>query len=353
LFFSYTFDGTAQVFDNATGSFFFISNGTLKKSGVASTNSVVAHVHAKACNDMAAGGHFLKNTSITAAVLSNELWASPGADSNPAKQTGAWSGSGSLLGFSITDRTDVKAVIVHEYADDMATAPSPKRVCCDLALDTSTAPATTTEAPTTGGSTTGGSTTGGSTTGGSTTGGSTTGGSTTGGDTGAATGTTAAATVGDSTAAAAKCDDDVCCAAYEKADAPCSACLSVEGCSFFGVLNNNVVTAGGLCKSNANATMTPVTHRKVDAKTDCADLCEGLECTQCIGDGASKKGVEGCVWCDSLKSASNATGINLGSTGSCSLKSCTTGVSPQTKCSDATSVVASFAAAFVALMALC
>jgi hypothetical protein len=132
--YSYTFDGTAQVFDNTTGSFFVITGGMLKKNGTASTKSVVAHVHAKACDDFFAGGHFLKNTSITVALLSNELWASPGADSNPAKQTGVWSGSGSLLGFSISDRTDIKAVIVHEYADDKGTAPSPKRVCCDLEL---------------------------------------------------------------------------------------------------------------------------------------------------------------------------------------------------------------------------
>jgi hypothetical protein len=327
---SYTFDGTAQVFDNSTGSFFFVTNGTLKKAGVASTNSVVAHVHAKACSDMAAGGHFLKDTAITTAVLSNELWASPGNDSNPAKQNGAWSGSGSLLGFQITGRTDVKAVIVHEYADDKATLPSPKRVCCDLSVDDSTAPATTTAAPD---STTGGATTGpaGTTTG--------------------PAGTTDT-TVAGSTAAPVKCADDACCAAYEKADAPCSACLAVEGCAFFAVSNNNVLAAGALCKSTVNSTMTPVTHRKVDSKADCADLCKGLECTQCIGDGAAKKGVEGCVWCDTGKSAGDKIGVNLGSTGSCSLKSCTTGVSPQTKCSDATSMVASLAAVVVASFAM-
>jgi hypothetical protein len=317
-----------SVYDSANGTYFTLTNGQLKKGGVSVTNSVVAHVHAKACNDMDAGGHFLKNTSITTAILENELWASPAADSKPAKQTGVWSGAGSLPGFQITDRTDVKAIIIHEYADDMATLPAPKRVCCDLAVDAATSPAPTSAA----GSTTSAE-------------------ATTGGSTAVVDGSTTT-TVAGSTTVGASCSDDLCCGKYEEEDAPCSACLSVTGCAFFAIFNNNVLSAGGQCVSLANATMTPVERKKVESKDKCADLCKGLECTACIGDGAAKKGVTGCVWCDSGKAAGDKIGVNLGSTGSCELDSCVTGASKQTTCSSAASVLVSAAVAIVAAVAM-
>lgn len=318
-----------SVYDSANGTYFTLTNGELKKGGVSSTNSVVAHVHAKACNDMDAGGHFLKNTSITTAILENELWASPAADSNPAKQTGPWSGSGSLVGFQLTGRTDVKAIIVHEYANDMGTGTAPKRVCCDLAEDAATTPATTPSGETT---TTAAGT------------GDSTAAATTGGD--------ASTTVAGSTTVGASCSDDVCCKKYEEEDAPCSACLSVTGCAYFAIFNNNIVSAGGQCVSVANATMTPVERKKVESKDKCADLCKGLECTQCIGDGAAKKGVSGCVWCDSGKAAGDKINVNLGSTGSCELESCVTEASKQTTCSSAASVLVSAAVAIVAAVAM-
>jgi len=132
----YTATGIVSVFENSTGAFMTLTGGSLSLNGALVTNAIVAHLHAQACSNGEAGGHFKKDTTIPGAPLSNELWASPNADgANPAVQpaTGTWNGASSLLGFSFAGRSDVKAVVIHEYSNTDGTGFAPKRVCCDLA----------------------------------------------------------------------------------------------------------------------------------------------------------------------------------------------------------------------------
>lgn len=307
------------VFDNATGAYFTLTGASLLKNGVLSTNAVVAHLHEQTCDNNDAGLHFLKDLSMrTPAVLANELWASPASpDPVPAAQpsSGTWNGAGQLLGFSFGSRTDFKAIIIHEYADANATLPAPKRVCCNLIADTTTA-ATTPGATTTAAA------------------GNSTAAPATGSTTGAPAGTT--------------CTTDDCCKAFEKDDRPCSKCLAAAGCQFFGILNNNILSLGGECKLGPNANSS-VTHREVKTAGECVDKCAKLSCDECIGT----KATAGCVWCDSGKAISDKVGTNLGSSGSCELEKCVVEASKQTKCTgSAASMVASALALAAAVAAM-
>lgn len=321
VFFSYTATGTVAVFENSTGAYFTLTGASLLKNGTLTPNAVVAHLHEQTCENNDAGGHFLKDLSMrTPAVLANELWASPATgDPVPAAQpaSGTWNGAGKLEGFSFGDRSDFKAIIIHEYADPAGALPAPKRVCCNLKADdaATTAPAPTTAAPS--------------------------------GNATTAAGTTAAGTTA---AAVTKCTTEECCKAFEADARPCTKCLTATGCQFFGLLNNNALAIGGQCKLGPAANSS-VAYREVKTADECVDKCAKLTCTDCIGDGAAAKGTAGCVWCDSGKALSDKVGTNLGSTGTCELAKCIAESSKQTTCTGSASALVASALAVLAAVA--
>jgi hypothetical protein len=100
-----------------------------------------------------------------------------------------------------------------------------------------------------------------------------------------------------------------------------------------------VFQAGGKCLLSTTAE-APTGHKKIEKVTECADLCDDVECNKCLG-------ITGCVWCDTGKAIGDAVGIST-STGSCELAKCGTGVEPQTTCpSSAASNALSAVAALV------
>jgi hypothetical protein len=298
------------VFDNANGAYMTLTGGSLSLNGALVTNAIVAHLHAKACSDGEAGGHFKKNTSVPDAPLSNELWASPNADgANPAVQptTGTWNGNSSLLGFSFAGRTDVKAIVIHEYDNTNGTGFAPKRVCCDLTLVGA--------APTSGVTTSGAA-----------------GNATTGAGTTSAAGTT--------TTAAAACTDAACCIAIDKSPRSCTDCLANAGCEYHATAKNNVIDLGGKCLLKGSP--SPVETKKVDMASQCLDTCSGYPCSECIGK-------TGCVFCDSAAALDEKVGAKTGiSSGTCE-KSCKTAASERKTCSGAETVLVSAMAVIVSI----
>lgn len=159
--------------------------------------------------------------------------------------------------------------------------------------------------------------------------------------TAAATTTTAVVTP------SSECSDSECCKKLEQAARPCSECAATKGCTFFGLFNSNVLSAGGKCVFLANTTTTPVSHTRINSALECADLCQDRECDACIGDPSQpeKKGVAGCVWCDSGRAS---LGV---STGSCELAKCPLGdIVQQKTCSSASSVAGSLLVALLAVV---
>jgi hypothetical protein len=141
----------------------------------------------------------------------------------------------------------------------------------------------------------------------------------------------------------AKCTDEACCQKIESNKQPCTSCTNVEGCTFFGLFNNNVFSAGGKCLLSTTAE-APTGHKEVKQVTECADLCDDIECDKCLT-------ITGCVWCDTGKAIGDKVGIDT-STGSCELAKCNSGVAASTVCpsSAATNALGALAAvvAFVA-----
>jgi hypothetical protein len=301
----YTATGSVSVFDNATGAYMTLTGGSLSLNGALVTNAIVAHLHAQACNNGEGGGHFKKDTTIPGAPLSNELWASPNADgANPAVQpaTGTWNGASSLLGFTFANRTDVKAVVIHEYNNTDGSGFAPKRVCCDLTLvaaattttagNATAAPGNSTAAPTAAGNTTAGA------------------------------------------PAAAACTDAACCTAIDKSPRSCTDCLANAGCEYHANAKNDVIDLGGKCLFKGTA--APVQTKKVEMASQCLDTCSGYSCSECIGK-------TGCVFCDSAAAASEAVGAKSGlSSGTCE-KSCKVAAAQRMTCSGAETVVSAIA----------
>jgi hypothetical protein len=146
----------------------------------------------------------------------------------------------------------------------------------------------------------------------------------------AAGGTTVAGATGATT-----CTDEACCKAIEDGAQPCTKCAKSTGCTFYGLFNNNVFSAGGKCVLSTTATPPTTGYKKIEKYGECADLCAKLACSTCIG-------IPECKWCDT------AAAVGVGSTGSCELAKCNTGVTALTTCSSAAATAASVAAAAVA-----
>jgi hypothetical protein len=317
----YSAVGSVSVFDNATGAYFTLTDAALRINGTNTVNAVVAHVHEKACNDAVAGGHFKKDITIAGNPLSNELWASPSPDAIPAAQpagTATWSGIGSLAGYSLAGRQDIKAIIIHEHPDVAGVVtPAPKRVCCDLTVvasatttaaqaTTTTAQATTTKAPAAGTTVTGG---------------------------------TMSTVAG---GGMPPCVTDECCAAAAAAapNKQCDACFNRAGCVFFRTPDKNPqVKDGGNCLLEAS------TGAGGQIK-----VTELAECVPLIGCAAVKtclacKEAEACNWCYAPEQSLAAN------EGRCIVGDCRVDEMRATKlqCSGATSLVASFGALLLVL----
>jgi hypothetical protein len=137
--------------------------------------------------------------------------------------------------------------------------------------------------------------------------------------------------------AAVMCTDDACCKKFEEGKQPCTKCTKSQGCTYYGLFNNNVFSAGGKCVHSGTTSAPTTGYKKVEKYGQCADLCDELECSACLE-------IPECKWCDT------AASVGVGSTGSCELEKCLTGVTALTTCSASTNAVAAFAAV-VALLA--
>jgi len=300
----YTGSGLAQVFDNATGAYFVLTNAIVNNGSTPLTTTVVAHVHVLPCSMMDASIHFKVDTTQAMGNISNELWGSPSAANTPSTQSGAWSSIATLPGYNFGNRTsDLGAIIIHEI---LANGSDPRRICCGLAPVSSSNPSPA--------------------------------------------GTTAAGAT--TTAAAAACTTATCCSnLLNSTSGPCTGCLSNSGCTYYGLLgtNNNVISShGGKCVLTSTAAMTG--YSLVNSTTQCADAC-GLKtsCTACYAQTAAT-----CLWCDAGATVASKLGLSGITTGSCELKSCPFGASTQiqqAKCG-ASSLSAAFAAVVAVVAAL-
>lgn len=137
----------------------------------------------------------------------------------------------------------------------------------------------------------------------------------------AVTTTTGGATTKMATAELAKCSDEACCKKIETSARPCSECAATDGCAFFGAAVE--ATGGGRCMFAANATQAASEAGvRIKSPLECADLCAGRACDECIGGDPSqpqKTGVAGCVWCEAGRASLS------GSPGSCEVAACALG----------------------------
>jgi len=110
-----TIAGTASLTRAATS-----SHVEFAVSGLDATATYSAHIHALPCSVTAAGGHYKRDTTISATDEANELWVALGATS-----TGSATGS---LDLPHSARLDAQSMVIHRSSSGTAL----KVACADL-----------------------------------------------------------------------------------------------------------------------------------------------------------------------------------------------------------------------------
>lgn len=132
--------------------YFAVENGLLKNGSVVVNSYVAARAYTADCSRLLTMPSRFERTpganTMSTGDAANQIWASPQADSYPARQPArAWSALTLLGSFSPVGRSDLKSIYIDEYPYGDTTTAYVGRLCCSLAVASTSSPVGTGSSP--------------------------------------------------------------------------------------------------------------------------------------------------------------------------------------------------------------